>query len=91
MEFVQAVSPFFGKAKEIYDLWGKVILAANKYAPSIVDTTEIAISAFKQSVFALKLNKIKGCFKGYLFGVLAKMMSVEQRKLKCKLFNFLGE
>ncbi|WP_459501097.1 helix-turn-helix domain-containing protein [Bacillus sp. C1] len=89
MEFINTVSPFFGTAKEIYVMWGKVKLAANKYAPDLVDTTEIAISAFKQAVFALKMNKIRKDFKGYLFGVLAKMMSVEQRKLKCKLFNFL--
>ncbi|WP_017152742.1 helix-turn-helix domain-containing protein [Bacillus bingmayongensis] len=91
MEFINTVSPFFSTAKEIYAMWGKVKLAANKYAPDLVDTTEVAISAFKQSVFALRMNKIRKDFKGYLFGVLAKMMSVEQRKLKCKLFNFLGE
>ncbi|WP_026591417.1 helix-turn-helix domain-containing protein [Bacillus sp. UNC437CL72CviS29] len=89
VEFINTVSPFFGTAKEIYSLWGKVKLAANKYAPDLVDTTEVAISAFKQSVFALKMSKIRKDFKGYLFGVLAKMMSVEQRKLKCKLFDFL--
>ncbi|MEH7047834.1 helix-turn-helix domain-containing protein [Bacillus pseudomycoides] len=89
MEFINTVSPFFYTAKEIYAMWGKVKLAAYKYAPGLVDTTEIAISAFKQSVFALKMNKIRKGFKGYLFGVLAKMMSVGQRRLKCELFDFL--
>lgn len=91
MEFINTVSPFFGTAKEIYAMWGKVKLAANKYAPDLVDTTKVAISAFKQSVFALKMNKIRKDFKGYLFGVLANMMSVAQRRLKCQLFNFLQD
>jgi len=91
MEFIKTVSPFFGTAKDIYTMWGKVKMAASKYAPDLVDTTELAISAFKQSVFALKMNKIRKDFKGYLFGVLAKMMSVSQRRLKCKLFNFLQD
>ncbi|MFF2339971.1 helix-turn-helix domain-containing protein [Bacillus mycoides] len=91
MKFINAVSPFFGTAKEIYAIWGKVKLAASKYAPDLVNTTEVAISAFKQSVFALKMNNIRKDFKGYLFGVLSKMMSVEQRKLKNKLFNFLQD
>jgi len=90
-EFINAVKPFIGSAKEVYSLWGKVLLAQKKHAQSLTDYTEIAITAFKQSVFALKMNKIRKGFKGYFFGVLAKMMSVEQRKLKCKLFNFLGE
>ncbi|WP_035435573.1 helix-turn-helix domain-containing protein [Bacillus sp. UNC322MFChir4.1] len=88
-EFINAVKPFIGSAKEVYSLWGKVLLAHRKHAQSLTNYTEIAIQAFKQSVFALKMNKIRKDFKGYLFGVLAKMMSVEQRKLKCKLFNFL--
>ncbi|KIV61151.1 hypothetical protein P4U03_11645 [Bacillus mycoides] len=66
-------------------------MAASKYAPDLVDTTEVAISALKQSVFVLKMNKIRKDFKGYLFGVLAKIMSVEQRKLKNTLFNFLQD
>jgi len=91
IEFIKTVSPFFGTAKEIYTMWGKVKLAASRYAPDLVDKTEVAISALKQSVFALKMNKIRKDFKGYLFGVLSNMMSVEQRKLKNKLFNFLQD
>ncbi|HFK1472422.1 helix-turn-helix domain-containing protein [Bacillus cereus group sp. BfR-BA-01495] len=89
-EFINAVKPFIGSAKEVYSLWGKVLLAQRKYAPSLTDSTEIAIQAFKQSVFAKKIRRIRKDFKGYLFGVLAKMFSVEQRRYnKGNLWNWL--
>ncbi|MBG9595663.1 transcriptional regulator [Bacillus mycoides] len=89
-EFINAVKPFIGSAKEVYSLWGKVVLAQRKYAPSLTDSTEIAIQAFKQSVFAKKMKRIRKDFKGYLFGVLAKMLSVEQRRYnKENLWNWL--
>lgn len=89
-EFINTVRPFIGSAKEIYSLWGKVVLAQRKYAPSLTDSTEIAIQAFKQSVFAKKMRRIRKDFKGYLFGVLAKMFSVEQRRYnKGNLWNWL--
>ncbi|MGH0945619.1 hypothetical protein ACQVTS_32280 [Bacillus mycoides] len=90
IEFISAVKPFIGSAKEVYSLWGKVLLAQGKYAPDLLDSTEIAIQAFKQSVFAKKMKRIRKDFKGYLFGVLAKMFSVEQRRYnKGNLWNWL--
>ncbi|MDA1779934.1 helix-turn-helix domain-containing protein [Bacillus cereus group sp. BY9-3LC] len=90
-EFINTVTPFINSAKEVYSLWGKVLLASHKYAPSLTDYTEIAIQAFKQSVFAKKMRRIRKDFKGYLFGVLAKMFSVEQRRYnKGNLWNWLG-
>ncbi|CAG9614919.1 hypothetical protein BACCIP111899_04152 [Bacillus rhizoplanae] len=89
-EFINTVKPFFDSAKEVYSLWGKVMLAHKKYSPDLLEYTEIAIQAFKQSIFAKKMKRIKKDFKGYLFGVLAKMLSVEQRKLnKGTLWNWL--
>ncbi|HDR7444360.1 MULTISPECIES: helix-turn-helix domain-containing protein [Bacillus] len=90
IEFISAVKPFIGSAKEVYSLWGKVLLAQGIYAPDLLDSTEIAIQAFKQSVFAKKMKRIRKDFKGYLFGVLAKMFSVEQRRYnKGNLWNWL--
>lgn len=89
-EFINAVKPFIGSAKEVYSLWGKVVLAQGKYAPDLLDYTEIAIQAFKQSVFAKKMRRIRKDFKGYLFGVLSNMLSVEQRRYnKGNLWNWL--
>ncbi|MED4342826.1 helix-turn-helix domain-containing protein [Bacillus licheniformis] len=93
-EFINAVKPFFGSAKEIYSLWGKAISAGYKYAPDVVDITEIAIQAFKQTVFAHKLRKIKKDFKGYFWGTLSAMFSAEQRRRvapKVKLWNWLED
>lgn len=63
-EFINAVRPFIGSAKEVYSLWGKVLLASHKYAPSLTDYTEIAIQAFKQSVFAKKMKRIRKGLQG---------------------------
>ncbi|PGD77088.1 transcriptional regulator [Bacillus pseudomycoides] len=80
-EFINAVSPFFGTANEVYSLWGKVLLAHKKHAPSLLELTEVAVSSFKQSVFAMKMNRIKKGFKGYYYGILANMFTVEQRRI----------
>ncbi|PEB82846.1 transcriptional regulator [Bacillus cereus] len=89
-EFINTVKPFISSAKEVYSLWGKVVLAQKKYAPSLTDYTKIAIQAFKQSVFAKKMKRIRKDFKGYLFGVLSNMLSIEQRRYnKGNLWNWL--
>lgn len=89
-EFLNAIKPFIGSAKEVYSLWGKVLLAQRKYAPDLLEYTEIAIQAFKQSVFAKKMKRIRKDFKGYLFGVLSNMLSVEQRRYnRANLWNWL--
>ncbi|MCP1122945.1 helix-turn-helix domain-containing protein [Bacillus sp. 3103sda1] len=89
-EFINAVKPFICSAKEVYSLWGKVLLASHKYAPCLTDYTEIAIQAFKQSVFAKKVKRIRKDFKGYFWGTLSNMLSVEQRRYnKATLWNWL--
>jgi len=79
-EFIHAVKPFFDSAKEIYQLWGKVLATSRRYAPDVIDITEIAIDAFKQTVFAYKMGKIRKTFKGYFWGTLSGIFSVEQRR-----------
>ncbi|KOR84426.1 hypothetical protein AM233_10175 [Bacillus sp. FJAT-22058] len=78
--FIDAVKPFFDSAKEIYFLWRKSVSAGSRYAPSVLNYDEIAVQAFKQTVFAHKLSKIKGSFNGYLYGALRNMFVVEQRR-----------
>jgi predicted transcriptional regulator len=87
VSFINAVKPFFSSAKEIYSLWGKVLLASSKYAPDVQELTEVGVSAFKQTVFASKMGKIKKSFRGYLWGALAHMLSVMQRKVVFKRNN----
>ncbi|UDK98387.1 helix-turn-helix domain-containing protein [Lysinibacillus sphaericus] len=82
-EFIHAVKPFFDSAKEIYQLWGKVIATSRRYAPDVIDIahiTDIAIDAFKQTVFAHKMSKIRKTFKGYFWGTLSGIFSAEQRR-----------
>lgn len=89
-EFIQACSPFYSTAKEVKALWWCVELAQKRFAPSLIDFTEVAVSAFKQSIYKLKAKQIKGNFKGYLFGVASNMLSLAQRKLNSSnLFDFL--
>ncbi|MEI4800563.1 helix-turn-helix domain-containing protein [Bacillus sp. FJAT-51639] len=89
-EFINAVKPFISSAKEVYSLWGKVVLAQKKYAPSLLEYAEIAIQAFKQSVFAKKMKRIRTDFKGYFWGTLSNMLAFEQRRCnKGNLWNWL--
>ncbi|WP_408010772.1 helix-turn-helix domain-containing protein [Pseudalkalibacillus sp. A8] len=79
--FVMAVKPFINSAKEIYCLWRKVLHAGKLYCPDLIEYDEIGARAFKATVFAKKLNKIKKSFKRYFWGVLSQMMTQEQRKM----------
>lgn len=90
--FILACKPFYDSANEIYTLWRKALSAGVRYAPDLFDYSEIAVQALKQSVFAKKLGKIRGSFRGYYWGTLANMLSVEQRRavaVKVKLVNWL--
>jgi hypothetical protein len=80
--FISAVKPFIRDAKEIYTLWGKVLMAYKQFSfvnPVVfyVDTT---IDAFKQTVFAHKQRKIQKDFKGYFYGTLKKMFTYQKRE-----------
>jgi len=77
--FVETVRPFVS-AEEAYTLWGKVQVASKKFAPSVENIVEPAIKAFKASVLAYKMKRIKGSFGGYFFGALSGIFAVEQRK-----------
>ncbi|PGT81583.1 transcriptional regulator [Bacillus sp. AFS040349] len=91
-DFIETAKPFVS-AQEVYTLWGKAQAVARKYAPDVLEVTEPAIRAFKASVLAYKMRRIKGSFGGYFWGALSGVFSVEQRKKNSTLlsFNWLEE
>lgn len=80
--FIKTVKPFFSKAKDIYYFWGRVLLAHNQSNLSypVEDYINVAIQAFKESVFAYRHNRIKKEFAGYFFGTFRKMLAAEVRR-----------
>ncbi len=86
--FVRACKPFIESAKEIYTLYKKALHAGSVYSPDVIDCTEIAIQAFKQTVFSKKMNKIRSTFNGFYYGCLRNMLTVEQRRVKTNEVSF---
>jgi DNA-binding Lrp family transcriptional regulator len=87
--FIETVKPFIN-VEEAYSLWGKVQVASKRHAPAVENIIEPAIRAFKASVMAYKMKRIKGSFGGYFFGALSGVFSVEQRKVnKINMMNWL--
>jgi len=80
--FKNTVKVFFNDAKEIHNLWKKACLA-NKISGLNVpseDIMPVILQAFKESIYALKQNKIKKDFQGYFFGTLRGMLVIEARR-----------
>lgn len=86
-DFASTAISYFD-APKVYKLWSRVQLAAQKYAPDLVDTVEVALSGLRASVLASKVKRVRN-FTGYFYGVVAQKLSTAQRSLKCNLFNFL--
>ncbi|WP_406866888.1 helix-turn-helix domain-containing protein [Priestia megaterium] len=90
-EFVESVRPFVSP-QEAFSLWGKVHVASKRFAPSVINIIEPAISAFKASVLAYKSKRIKNSFGAYFWGTLQNVFSVEQRKENAlNILNWLEE
>ena len=88
-EFIQVVKPFVNP-EEAYSLWSKVQAVSRKYAPNVLELCEPAIRAFKATVWAYKLGKVRGSFGGYFWGTLSRLLSVEQRRVyKKSMYNWL--
>ncbi|MGM7722866.1 helix-turn-helix domain-containing protein [Metabacillus sp. Hm71] len=92
-DFVQAAKPFFS-AMDIYKLWKRVLIAYHKlnlqrFLDDVIDTV---IDAFKQTVFAKKMNRIHSTFEGYFYRVVYAMLLVEvRRENRGYLYDFIGE
>jgi DNA-binding Lrp family transcriptional regulator len=88
-EFIESVRPFVSP-QEAFSLWGKVHVASQKFAPSVINIIEPAITAFKASVLAYKSKRIKNSFGAYFWGTLQNVFSVEQRKVNASnIVNWL--
>ena len=81
-EFVKTTKPFFGDAKDIYDLWKKAILVYRQFdlLHELKQYIDIVIDALKQSIYAYKHRKIQKDFKGYFYGTLLKMFTYQKRQ-----------
>ena len=80
--FKEAVQPFFKCADDIYHLWGKVRLShkISRLERPVEDLVSIAVQAFKETVFAYKISRIKTTFEAYFFGTLRGLFSAERRR-----------
>jgi hypothetical protein len=80
--FILAVQPFFGEAKEIYRLWGKVRLAhkISRLDTPVEELLSLVIQTFRGSVFAYKQKRVKKAFTGYFFGSLRNVFATEKRR-----------
>ncbi|HJV46723.1 MAG TPA: helix-turn-helix domain-containing protein [Bacillota bacterium] len=80
--FRKAISAHFNNAKIIYTLWQKSLLAyrQSRLNAPIEGYIDNATQAFRDSVFALKTNRIKGSFAGYYYGTLRNVFAVEKRR-----------
>jgi DNA-binding Lrp family transcriptional regulator len=90
-EFVKAASPFFG-AYKIYDLYKRVLMAYRKsqITRPLDDVIDRVLEAFKTTVFAFKLGKIR-TFEGYFYRLLEVFFAVEKRREnRHLLYDFLS-
>jgi hypothetical protein len=80
--FLETVKPFFRKAKDIYNLWQRVMIAYRRYQINepIEQLLETIIKAFKETVFQYKRGTIKTTFFQYFYGTIANTFAVEKRK-----------
>ncbi|MFC0271446.1 hypothetical protein ACFFIX_08260 [Metabacillus herbersteinensis] len=90
-EFIQATKPFLN-AIDTFKLWSRVLIAYRKVSleKPLYEVIDCAISAFKQSVFAKKVGRIKSTFEGYFYTICYANLVVEKRR-ECKhlLYDFL--
>ncbi|HLT65380.1 MAG TPA: hypothetical protein VKZ80_03425 [Flavobacterium sp.] len=91
--FVEAAKPFFS-AKEIYELWLRVLIAYKKSnikvpLSEIIGTVN---KALKETVFLHKQGKIKKTFEGYFYRLLESYFYTEacRRTNHRILFNWLS-
>ncbi|MGP6151352.1 helix-turn-helix domain-containing protein [Priestia flexa] len=91
--FVDATAPFYGSADTIYRLWNRVLVAYKKSEVTLpLEETEVladVIQAFKETIFAKKLSKIRNTFEGYFYRILEAKLAVWKRR-ENPLFNWLN-
>lgn len=78
-KFVELVGRYFDDAERIYHLYTRCIVASNAVGLDIVND-DMAIKAFKDTVFQYKRRKVRGSFDGYFYGVYYNMAVSEVRR-----------
>lgn len=73
-QFVDAIYPYFGSARDIYKLWRRLTLASRKCGDNYLNISHMDtyIKVFKESIYRLKQGKVRGDFVGYLYGAWQK-------------------
>lgn len=92
-EFVKVAKRYSDNAVVIEKLWKKVLMCVKNHTTALSgyedESIKVAVTAFKQSVFAAKQNSIRGSFYGYFYGVLVKKFVAIQRRLTVERLGFL--
>lgn len=78
-EFRDLVGRYYNDAEKIYHLYNRCVIASKAAGLDYVDD-ELAIQAFKQTVFNYKRGAIRGSFDGYFYGVYFNTAVVEVRR-----------
>lgn len=77
--FRDLVGCYFNDAEKIYHFYNRCVIASKAAGLDYVDD-ELAIEAFKQTVFKYKRGAIRGSFDAYFYGVYFNMAVVEMRR-----------
>lgn len=89
--FIYTAKPFF-TAKEIYELWLRVLTAYKKsnISKPLSEVIETVNKALKETIFLHKQDKIKTSLKGYFYRLTENYLAVEKRREnKHLLYNWL--
>ncbi|OIJ12623.1 hypothetical protein BKP35_10575 [Anaerobacillus arseniciselenatis] len=80
--FIKAVRPFFDRAKQICELWDRVLIAyrSMKFTAPVEHFLPTIIQAFKETVYKYKQGKVKTGFVPYFYGTLSGMLVAEKRR-----------
>jgi hypothetical protein len=74
--FVNLVSSFYGDFQAIEEFWKMVKIAERKagYEVTDFDLLDVSLNALKESVKALKINKVKNNVFAFFYGTMQKML-----------------
>ena len=81
--FTKTVRPFFDRAKQICELWDRVLIAyrSMKFTDPIDQFLPTIVQAFKETVYKYKQGKVKTGFVPYFYGTVAGMLVAEKRRV----------
>lgn len=90
-EFRDLVGRYYNDAEKIYHLYQRCVVASNAAGLPFVND-QLAIRAFKETVFQVKRRKVRRAFDGYFYGVYYNMAVAEVRREAAQgFYNWVGE